>query len=408
MNELEKRSFYSFLGLYLLSSFLLISLVGYWYFISQERALQSKVHAKLEHVIDKEASRIISAQMEGTPYAFYPPMEDIGLTLLDKHGVHISGAHLSRMQDHPFCMVMRMKRDKESNSTLEQYPLGYYDENGYSVLISDAAKGHMGVARIVASTKILSESIVALRQNVLWGVFLVMLIVTVIAWMLSGIFMRPVRERRMQIERFINDVTHELNTPITALSMSAEQALSLGNCSPKCLNHISISTRQLYDIYRSLTYLSFSGVADQAEVVEVGEVLQKSVTYYQPLSQIKRITLETEIGHGLYTIPAQQLSLLFGNLIGNAIKYSPAGSVIKISLHDGLFTIEDQGIGIAADEQTKIYQRFARATRQSGGFGIGLSIVKSICDQYGIDIALDSEPGNGTTFRLFFSVTPSQ
>lgn len=408
MNELEKRSFYSFLGLYLLSSFLLISLVGYWYFISQERALQSKVHAKLEHVIDKEASRIISAQMEGTPYTFYPPMEDIGLTLLDKHGTRISGAHLSKMQDHPFCMAMRLKHDKESNSTLEQYPLGYYDENGYSVLISDATKGHMGVARIVASTKILSESIVALRQNVLWSVFLVMLIVTVIAWMLSGIFMRPVRERRIQIERFINDVTHELNTPITSLSMSAEQALSLGSCSPKCLNHISISTRQLYDIYRSLTYLSFSGVSDQAEVVEVGEVLQKSVTYYQPLSQIKRITLETEIGHGLYTIPSQQLSLLFGNLIGNAIKYSPAGSVIKISLKDGLFIIEDQGIGIAADEQTKIYQRFARATRQSGGFGIGLSIVKSICDQYGIDIALDSEPGRGTTFRLFFGITSGQ
>jgi len=402
MNELEKRSFYSFLGLYIVSSFLLIALVGYWYYVSQKQALESKTYYKLEHIIDKEASRIISAQMEGTKYQFIPPMEEIEVTLLDKQGKHINGAQLSHMQDHPFCLAMRMKRGEQTDVTLEHYPLGYYNENGYSILISDAAKGHMGVERIIATTRMLSASIAVLQKEVWQVVLLVMLIVGVIAWLLSRLFMKPVRKRVAQIEHFINDVTHELNTPITSLSMATEQALKAGECTPKSLNNISISTKQLYDIYRSLTYLNFAPAKEPAEVTQVGELLQKSITYYQPLAQIKRITLASKIETHLYTIPSQQLSLLFGNLIGNAIKYSPAGSVISIALIDGVVEIADQGIGIAPEKQQEIYGKFTRATTQSGGFGIGLSIVRSICDQYGITITLDSVPEQGTTFRLQF------
>ena len=402
MNDLEKRSLYSFLGLYIVSSFFLISLVGYWYYVSQKRSMESEVHAKLEHVIDKEASRIISAQMQGETYRFLPPMEDIAVTLLDKHGKRISGTQLNRMSDHPFCMKMRMRHYGESNETLSQFPLGYYNENGYSVLISDAAKGHMGVARIIASTQMLSKSTFVLGQWVGWSVLLVMLAVAVIAWLLSMIFMHPVRERRMQIERFINDVTHELNTPITSLSMSTKQALNTGSCSQKCLNHIAISTRQLYDIYRSLTYLNFEESKEPLEVVEVETALRKSIDYYQPLAQIKRISLEAETKSCLYLIPSQQLSLLFGNLIGNAIKYSPAGSTVKITLKGCQCTIEDQGIGIAPSEQKSIFEKYKRGTTLSGGFGIGLSIVKSICDQYDISVSLESAPGAGTIFRLSF------
>ena len=402
MNELEKRSFYSFLGLYLVSSFLLISLVGYWYYISQKQTLESKVHYQLEHVIDKEASRIISAQMEGTAYQFLPLMEEIEVTLLNKRGIRISGTQLNHMQDHPFCQEMRMQQCAKVDETLEQYPLGYFNQNGYSVLISDAAKGHMGVERIIASTRMLSTAIAVLQREVWQAVLLVMLIVGVIAWLLARLFMKPVRERVAQIEGFINDVTHELNTPITSLSMATEQALKAGVCSPKSLNNISISTKQLYDIYRSLTYLNFAPTKEPAEVIEVGEILQKSISYYQPLAQIKRIELETEIEAYRFMIPSQQLSLLFGNLIGNAIKYSPAGSVITLSLVEGVVMIRDQGIGIAPEQQQEIYEKFTRATTQSGGFGIGLSIVRSICDEYGITIELDSAPEQGTTFRLRF------
>ncbi len=201
----------------------------------------------------------------------------------------------------------------------------------------------------------------------------------------------------------VNDITHELNTPITALSMTASQALKRGQCTGRQLNNIDISTKQLYDIYRSLTYLNFDEQSMADEVSDVGVVLHKSIAYYRSLAEMKQIDFDVAVSASLYyPIPEQKLSLLFGNLIGNAIKYSSARSVIHLKLEERHFTIRDYGIGILDTDQQMIFRRYRRGTKQSGGFGIGLNIVKSICDQHGIEIRLDSALGEGTTFALFF------
>ena len=96
------------------------------------------------------------------------------------------------------------------------------------------------------------------------------------------------------------------------------------------------------------------------------------------------------------------MKLLFGNLIGNAIKYSPANSTLKLSIKNGVFCIKDEGIGIEESRQKEIFKKFKRGTEYSGGFGVGLSIVQSICDEYGIEIALESKPQIGTKFQFRF------
>ena len=136
--------------------------------------------------------------------------------------------------------------------------------------------------------------------------------------------------------------------------------------------------------------------------MDVTEVLQKSISYYEPLCESKRIRITSELQTHIFTIPETQLQLLFGNLIGNAIKYSPAGSTITLQLKEGLFSIRDEGIGIEVKTQKEIFKKFKRGTEYAGGFGVGLSIVKSICDEYGIKIEVDSAPDKGTEFRLIF------
>jgi two-component system OmpR family sensor kinase len=222
--------------------------------------------------------------------------------------------------------------------------------------------------------------------------------------MLSKLFMKPVRERIDQIERFLNDITHELNTPISSLTMATDQALKQGECTEKTLRNVSISTKQLYDIYRSLTYLNFKKKEEVSEVLQLDEILKKSVVYYKPLADIKRITFETDIEETTCVVPESQITLLFGNLIGNAIKYSSPRSKITVSLKDRILTIKDEGIGIDPEKQKEIFEKFKRGTDYSGGFGVGLNIVKSICDEYGIKIELDSELGVGTEFRLYLSL----
>ena len=136
-------------------------------------------------------------------------------------------------------------------------------------------------------------------------------------------------------------------------------------------------------------------------MLQLDEILKKSVVYYKPLADIKRIVFETEIQETTCVVPESQITLLFGNLIGNAIKYSSPRSKITISLKARVLTIKDEGIGIEVDKQKEIFEKFKRGTDYAGGFGVGLNIVKSICDEHSIKIELDSTLGVGTEFRLY-------
>jgi len=189
--------------------------------------------------------------------------------------------------------------------------------------------------------------------------------------------------------------------PISSLTMATDEALKRGECTPKTMKNISISTRQLYDIYRSLTYLNFRKKDEVSEMLSINEVVEKSIEYYRLFAEIKHITFNMDVEKISCSIPESQITLLLGNLIGNAIKYSSPRSTIDISLKNRILTIADEGIGIDPDKHKEIFKKFKRGIDYSGGFGIGLNIVKSICDEYGIKIELDSKPGVGTEFRLY-------
>ena len=382
MTDLEKRSFYSFLGLYILSSLLFILLVGYWYYVAQKRALESETHYRLEHLADRKAGEIIIAHMHGTPQRELKVPDKITMALIDTRNRVVEG----RLIDPKLPLTP-----------------GYFHYKGYNILVSDAPKDHLNIRYVVLQTTMPAAETDALRKRVMQMMALVFSLVAVVAWILARIFMRPVHQRVAQIERFINDVTHELNTPISSLSMATEQALTQGACTPKTLKNISVSTRQLYDIYRSLTYLNFSSEKQvHEEVLDLEEEVMKSIAYYTPLAEIKEIRFEVALTPCRVRMPASRLALLFGNLIGNAIKYSHRGTAIKITLKKGVLYIRDHGIGIDASKQHRIFEKYQRATAYSGGFGVGLSIVRQICETYGIGIEVSSEEGKGTEFRLYF------
>ena len=381
MNDLEKRSFYSFLILYIVSSFLFIVGIGYWYYEAQKSALENETYYKLQHLADMKSGDIIVAHMQHKPLKKFSVPKGISLALIDTKGVVIKGK------------LVDTSMPKQE---------GYFSRNGYQIFISNAPREHLNIAYVVAQSNTLSKEISTLKKNILQVLALVSFFMVMIAWLLSKLFMKPVHQRVQQIERFINDVTHELNTPITSLSMATDQALKLGECTKKTLNNISISTKQLYDIYRSLTYLNFSNKKEVSEPLDLKNTLEKSVAYYTPLAEIKRISFNVMLEDTMFSMPEAQATLLFGNLIGNAIKYSSPKSTITIGLRENILSIKDEGIGIDESKQKEIFEKFKRGTEYSGGFGVGLSIVKSICDEYGIEIVLDSRLEEGTEFTLTF------
>jgi len=379
MNSLEKRSFYSFLGLYIVSSLLFILLTGYWYYTAQKNALESTTFYALEHIADSISGEIIMAHMHQSSPKYSPLQKGISVVLIGIDGKQVRG-------DMPIPITPEKP--------------GYFQKGDYNILVSDAPREHLDIRYVVVQSRQLFQSLQELRQTVLLAISFAALFMVIVAWLLSKLFMRPIRQKIEQTERFINDVTHELNTPISALTMATDQSLKRGECTDKTLRNISISTRQLYDIYRSLTYLNFDQRSEPTHEIDWEKTLKKSAEYYRLMCESKRITLQCEMEKTMVSIPESKTQLLFGNLIGNAIKYSPAGSTITLTLKERCIRIKDEGIGIDPERQKEIFMRYERGTDYAGGFGVGLSIVKSICDEYGIEIKVDSAPGKGTVFEL--------
>ncbi len=372
MNELEKKSFYLFIALYLGSSLIFVLLSGYWYYNAQKNALENETFYKLSHIADQISSKIINAQMKGT--------------VLD----------LSHIDQKHFAYTLIPIDDAAI------YHKGYFEQNGTKVLVSQGPQEHLNTKYVIVKTDLYAHKLAALQKLVMsvMGIGFVLIIFVFI--ILAKLFMRPLHKRMVMIESFIQDMSHELNTPITALGMSSTRALQKGSFDKKLLTNILISTRQLESIYKSLAFLNFKQQKITPEYINLKKVLQQNITYYAQLMEAKHIMIDARLEDVMYLIVPTRAELLFSNLLSNAIKYSMPESTITIRLTKQSFSIEDQGIGIPKEKLETIFTRYTRECDIAGGFGVGLHIVQKICDTYGITIRVDSTPKQGTKFTLVF------
>ena len=283
-----------------------------------------------------------------------------------------------------------------------QLQVGYYEKDGYKVLVSDAPQEHLNIKYVVVKTNEYFQKLHELRKNVLLVMGISFIFIVIISVILAKLFMKPVHQRMEQIESFVQDVSHELNTPITALKMSASRAIKKRVYDKKILTNISISTKQLESIYKSLTFLNFKQKQQEAEDVNLKEILERTISYYSELTEAKQIQIETQLEDVWFHIIPSRAELLFSNLLSNAIKYSLPQTRITIMLDTNRFVIEDEGVGIEQKKLDEIFEMYKRQSNIAGGFGVGLSIVKQICDEYGIKINVASQLGEGTrfTFRI--------
>lgn len=369
------------MALYIISSFVFTALSAYWYYTAQKNMYESNQRYRLQHIADTISQGIIHSHMQGKELEV-PPFDDVAVALINVNKEVVYGS---------------LKGDFFPNK------MEYFEIGDYSVLISFSPQTHHGIESVVVQSKALSEQLTHLKQNVLAVMIISVILMIALAWVLSKLFIRPLQVRVKQVEDFVHDTAHELNTPVTALSMSVSRALKKKVYDEKALKNISISTKQLFDIYRALSYLSFESKYQSSPVLDVARVLEKSVLYYKELSESKKIEIILEAEPFDFKIDETKLSMLFGNLISNAIKYSMPESMIRIRFKDGIFTIQDEGIGISQDKLSKIFERYNRQTDYAGGFGIGLSIVQKIAKEYGIRVDVRSEKEKGTCFSLVFT-----
>jgi heavy metal sensor kinase len=220
----------------------------------------------------------------------------------------------------------------------------------------------------------------------------------------------------LKITQFTADASHELRTPVSLIRTEAELALrrSRGEAEYKeSLRHILLEAERTTTLIEQLLALARSDSGEEAlhmQPVDFGEMLRGVVEAWQQVAAVRNLQFSAHLDTGEVFVMGDETALrrLAGILIDNALKYTPAPGEIVLSLEPKeqsvVLTLRDSGVGIAAEDQARIFERFYRVdkarSRASGGAGLGLSIARWIAAFHHGSISVESSPGNGATFRV--------
>jgi len=227
---------------------------------------------------------------------------------------------------------------------------------------------------------------------------------------------REARTNRLRSD-FVSSVSHELKTPITLIRLYGDTLL----------DRTGISSEERNDFYRIIVreserlsrlvnqILTFSRIERGAQIYNFEEgdltsAVERIVDDYREYLERAGFTVERKLAESAPPVrfDAVALSQAVVNLLDNAVKYSgPSRDIaVRVEARNGsvTFEVEDHGMGIPAAEQTKIFERFYRVSNGSGkgGYGLGLFLVRHIMDAHGGRAEVESEPGQGSRFRLVF------
>lgn len=227
------------------------------------------------------------------------------------------------------------------------------------------------------------------------------------------------RTRDLRLDKirtdFIENISHELKTPIGAISLLAEAIAgasddpeTVGRFAKNLTKESSRLTRLVQDIIE-LSRLQSEEVLAEAELVKIADVISEAVDRNERLAQNRGVRVLAESGAGpLVFGNREMLTTAVKNLIENAILYSEPNSQVGLgcSVVDGVaeIAVTDSGIGISPEDQKRVFERFYRAdpsrSRETGGTGLGLSIVKHVAKIHRGEVKVFSQLGIGSTFTL--------
>ena len=244
-----------------------------------------------------------------------------------------------------------------------------------------------------------------------------LIIATIVGHVMSGKAIVPLREAYEKQRQFAADASHELRTPLSVVMASAELLENDPSITSPFLKQVIADVhdevKKMTKLVSDLLVMARSdNQALKLKIVrkDLVAVAEQTLRLMQPLADKKKIVLQST---GPKTLPVradeQKLKQLMLILVDNAVKYTPAGGSVTVLLSEPVegwarFAVQDTGIGIAPEDQDRIFDRFYRVdkarSREMGGNGLGLAIAQEIVNLHGGKIRVQSEPGKGTMFTV--------
>ena len=232
---------------------------------------------------------------------------------------------------------------------------------------------------------------------------------TAIGYRVAG----PVEQARQRHVAFTADASHELRTPLAVIEAETSLALSAPRDAAayrEALERVSGESGRLRRIVDDLLWLARFDDAPEpphAEPVDVGQVAAEATERFRTMASTRGLLLRSEVRGErapLVTAPADWMDRLCGVLLDNACKYSPPGGEVQVVVEDDgnsvALSVRDHGPGVPAEERTRIFDRFRRATDSTTGAGLGLAIGDAVVRATGGHWDLGDTPGGGATFTV--------
>jgi len=379
----EKRSLFRFLSIYLISTLILFSIGSYLFYAFEKH-----------HLLDGQKEGM---KQEG---------EKLQHQLIELHRNFEAKLPLHVKKGYEIALID--KREHEIFSTFSlphgiDFSQDYQVIDGHILYIKPIDPYHLGVAYLLVWTPVDRSGIVHLQKTILLFMVAAGIFFLILGYYLGRLFIAPMRESIGMMNDFIQDATHELNTPISTILTNLELIEALHKCNAKEeMQRIEIASKTLSRIYDDLAYLKLNqDYHRDIHPMNISRLLQERIQYFSAAIEAKHITLQEHIDANVtMKIDRDDAIRLIDNLISNAIKYNKTGGILEIRLNQEELGVKDSGIGIAKKELATIYERFKRANKSEGGFGIGLNIVYQVVQAYGYIIAVDSKPGIGTEVTI--------
>ena len=230
--------------------------------------------------------------------------------------------------------------------------------------------------------------------------------------------MQEITEEKELVERakqskdeFISNVTHEMNTPLTSIHGYAE-LLQAGGMNQEqqetAYKTILTQSERLTNLIACIINYSEIDSDDLPSYeVDFSTLARETLCALKPEADKRNITVVEHIDDNVKVMSRhERLSEIFGNLVRNAVKYNKEGGIITITLDSRGLTVEDTGIGISKENLDKVFSRFFTVDKshngKNGGFGLGLAVVKKICQKSGWEIKVESTLGECSKFSVLF------
>ncbi len=382
MSNSERSSLIRFLLIYLGSTFLLFSLSSWIFYLSAKHNLLDHQRKILEYRSENIKSKLRLLHETFDERLVYPGSKAFDSAIFDLDKAYIFGTFKHRPK-------------------LKHY--GHYSDEKRLYYVSKIEPYYLGAAYLMVAKKTDNVPIATLQKKIVWFMLAAGLFFTALGYFLGRLFIAPMRDSIEQMNHFIQDATHELNTPISTILANIEMIETYGKYKQsKELQRIEIASKTLSRIYEDLTYLNLNNdYYREVKSVNITKLIEERMVYFATMLQSRGITTRLElIPQKILQIDPNDAIRLVDNLLSNAIKYNKKNGTLTVKLTEESLHVTDTGIGIAQEDLKNVLQRFKRANKSEGGFGIGLDIVNQVVNSYGFVLHISSELKKGTEVEV--------